>query len=199
MISVRSEVQVLPGPPFYGSCAAWLSRKRARRPFGLAMPLASFSDLSIVCERPAGPQARTRAANFFASGLPARGIRWGRSSVGRAVALQASGRRFDPVRLHQNFGSPNAFIDGSGKPDPAAGSTIFMAHAPHGYSRKRARRPFGLAMPSASREPVHTKQSFAFWICHAMRVDEVKCGFQDIVKRKHIRMIPGRGMAAMSS
>jgi len=74
-----------------------------------------------------------------------------------------------------------------------------MAHAPHGYSRKRARRPFGLAMPSASREPVHTKQSFAFWICHAMRVDEVKCGFQDIVKRKHIRMIPGRGMAAMSS
>ena len=25
---------------------------------------------------------------------------WGRSSVGRAVALQASGRRFDPVRLH---------------------------------------------------------------------------------------------------
>jgi hypothetical protein len=27
----------------------------------------------------------------------------GRSSVGRAVALQASGRRFDPVRLHQFF------------------------------------------------------------------------------------------------
>ena len=103
MISVRSEVQVLPGPPFYGSCAARLSRKRARRPFGLAMPSASFADLSIVCERPAGPQARTRAANFFASGLPARGIKWGRSSVGRAVALQASGRRFDPVRLHQKI------------------------------------------------------------------------------------------------
>ena len=26
---------------------------------------------------------------------------WGCSSVGRAVALQASGRRFDPVQLHQ--------------------------------------------------------------------------------------------------
>jgi hypothetical protein len=36
----------------------------------------------------------------------------GRSSVGRAVALQASGRRFDPVRLHQSFGlvSPAGFI-----------------------------------------------------------------------------------------
>ena len=29
-------------------------------------------------------------------------IKWGCSSVGRAGALQASGRRFDPVQLHQN-------------------------------------------------------------------------------------------------
>jgi hypothetical protein len=29
---------------------------------------------------------------------------WGHSSVGRAVALQASGRRFDPVWLH-HFGA----------------------------------------------------------------------------------------------
>ena len=28
---------------------------------------------------------------------------WGRSSAGRAPALQAGGRRFDPVRLHQAF------------------------------------------------------------------------------------------------
>ena len=32
--------------------------------------------------------------------LPGPPVR-GRSSVGRAVALQAIGRRFDPVRLHQ--------------------------------------------------------------------------------------------------
>ena len=35
--------------------------------------------------------------------------RWGRSSVGRAVALQASGRRFDPVRLHHSFGMASPF------------------------------------------------------------------------------------------
>jgi hypothetical protein len=28
---------------------------------------------------------------------------WGHSSVGRAPALQAGGRRFDPVWLHQHF------------------------------------------------------------------------------------------------
>jgi hypothetical protein len=32
-----------------------------------------------------------------------------------------------------------------------------------------------------------------------MRVGEGKCGFQDIVKRKHIRMIPGLMKAAMLS
>jgi hypothetical protein len=39
----------------------------------------------------------------------------GRSSVGRAVALQASGRRFDPVRLHQRrfaLRSGNAGLSG---------------------------------------------------------------------------------------
>ena len=30
---------------------------------------------------------------------------WGRSSVGRAPALQAGGHRFEPVRLHQGGGS----------------------------------------------------------------------------------------------
>ena len=33
----------------------------------------------------------------------------GRSSVGRAVALQASGRRFDPVRLHHYSGNRKKF------------------------------------------------------------------------------------------
>jgi hypothetical protein len=32
-----------------------------------------------------------------------------------------------------------------------------------------------------------------------MRVGEGECGFQDIVKRKHIRMIPGLMKAAMLS
>ena len=52
MISVRSKVQIFPGPPFSRG-AIWFPWKR------------------------------------------------GHSSVGRAVALQASGRRFDPVWLHQ--------------------------------------------------------------------------------------------------
>jgi hypothetical protein len=30
---------------------------------------------------------------------------WGLSSAGRAVALQASGHRFDPDRLHHSFGA----------------------------------------------------------------------------------------------
>ena len=67
MISVRSEVQILPGPPSS-------DRRRAE-----------------------GSQGRPAAAPYGASQNPKRG----HSSVGRAVALQASGRRFDPVWLHQ--------------------------------------------------------------------------------------------------
>ncbi len=55
MISVGSEVQVLPGPP------------------------------SVVSYQ--SPVVRS--------------VRRGRSSIGRAPALQAGGRRFDSVRLHQ--------------------------------------------------------------------------------------------------
>jgi len=43
------------------------------------------------------------------------------------------------------------------------------------------------------------KPSFAFIIRHAMRVDADDGGFQDIVKRKHIRMIPDQMKAAMLS
>ena len=68
MISVRSEVQILPGPPVI-ECE--LSNRRFARPTG-------------------------RRAQWRAT-YPKRG----HSSVGRAVALQASGRRFDPVWLHQ--------------------------------------------------------------------------------------------------
>jgi hypothetical protein len=61
LISVRSEVQIFPGPPTL--------RARAR------------------CREGDGPSD------------------WGRSSAGRAPALQAGGHRFDPVRLHQLPGS----------------------------------------------------------------------------------------------
>ena len=74
MISVRSEVQILPGPP--SSC--------------VPRHLAGSSSLL-------GSQGRPAAAPNGASLYPKRG----HSSVGRAVALQASGRRFDPVWLHQ--------------------------------------------------------------------------------------------------
>ena len=32
---------------------------------------------------------------------------WGRSSVGRAPAWHAGGRRFEPDRLHHSFGAPD--------------------------------------------------------------------------------------------
>ena len=72
MISVRSEVQILPGPP--GSIGHELQGSPGRP---AAAPHGAFS--------------------------PKRGL----SSVGRAVALQASGRRFDPDRLHQHLVGPS--------------------------------------------------------------------------------------------
>ena len=68
MISVRSEVQILPGPPSFARRIGRQVRK---------------------ADRPLRPVARDPLT------------KWGHSSVGRAVALQASGRRFDPVWLHQ--------------------------------------------------------------------------------------------------
>jgi hypothetical protein len=40
------------------------------------------------------------------------GSTWGHSSVGRAPALQAGGRRFDPVCLHQFAGVDNETSSG---------------------------------------------------------------------------------------
>ena len=77
MISVRSEVQVLPGPPAFAAKAA--APKPARAKAGLAPQLR--------LGKPGGP-------------------RWGCSSVGRAPALQAGGHRFDPVQLHQGWAVP---------------------------------------------------------------------------------------------
>ena len=64
MISVGSEVQVLPGPP------SWSGWPRS------------------------GQEDQDPPEGFWPTWL------WGRSSAGRAPALQAGGRRFDPVRLH---------------------------------------------------------------------------------------------------
>ena len=43
-------------------------------------------------------------------GPPCLGPVWGRSSAGRAPALQAGGRRFDPVRLHQGVETTGRII-----------------------------------------------------------------------------------------
>ena len=64
MISVGSEVQILPGPP--------------------------VALIQLLGLRPAAP---AQAGPWF----------WGCSSAGRAPALQAGGRRFDPDHLHQPF------------------------------------------------------------------------------------------------
>ena len=69
MISVRSEVQVFPGPPEISGQNAQAAGGRAER---------GLSCLTSVCRR-------------------------GCSSAGRAPALQAGGRRFDPGQLHQNW------------------------------------------------------------------------------------------------
>jgi len=70
---------------------------------------------------------------------------------------------------------PNAFIDGSGKPDPSAGST----------------------KNSLSFEAVHRQQVSQIIASQSQKPAREICGFQDIVKRKHIRMIPDLMSAAM--
>src|SRR5690606_4705498 len=85
---VRSEVRVLPDPPFLRLASL---RKRSWAYAHYAFPrLASH-------ENPSMKAIRRRSA------LPCRRLfgHWGHSSAGRAPALQAGGRRFDPDWLHQ--------------------------------------------------------------------------------------------------
>jgi hypothetical protein len=80
LISVRSEVQIFPGPPAFARAA------------------------SEGCH--AGAQwakAGVFGASYGLAGQPASTGARGHSSVGRAPALQAGGRRFDPVWLHQTL------------------------------------------------------------------------------------------------
>ena len=50
------------------------------------------------------------------SPAPEANPRWGLSSAGRAVALQASGRRFDPDRLHQGWIRSESACDAFSRP-----------------------------------------------------------------------------------
>ena len=76
MISVRSEVQIFPGPPRRRTGIKRTQNRPVRRCAG-GLPGAGLCRLSSVL------------------------VDRGRSSAGRAPALQAGGHRFDPGRLHQ--------------------------------------------------------------------------------------------------
>ena len=94
MISVRSEVQIFPGPPVFTRAA---QRKTARRRLAKA-------GCAGCCElRPASQPTPTGR---------------GHSSVGRAPALQAGGRRFDPVWLHQPSWRNAAAVGGARRGPP---------------------------------------------------------------------------------
>ncbi len=132
MISVGSEVQILPGPPKMSSCIG--CRKSQHSSFVnadarhcLHGDVAQMEERlpcrrSLVRFRSSPPSARgfapgphQRPTAFGNQVLGSRGRlapcgsgrspvlpSWGRSSAGRAPALQAGGHRFDPDRLHQD-------------------------------------------------------------------------------------------------
>ena len=83
---MRSDVRVVPGPPFAHDDLFALQPPEppgSARPTGRRAPWRE-SLRARMC--PPAPEASPE---------------WGHSSAGRAVALQASGRRFDPDWLHQ--------------------------------------------------------------------------------------------------
>ena len=87
MISVRSEVQVFPGPPAFAREAKRRLPRRSRTAKAGWLPRATARQASQAAFN--GRSDRVRRCDR------------GHSSVGRAPALQAGGRRFDPVWLHQ--------------------------------------------------------------------------------------------------
>ena len=94
MISVRSEVQILPGPP------RLLRSKMSGRGSGCASNCESDTRAEKGSGAPAAAPAVARATADAATDFELRSKPWGCSSVGRAPALQAGGRRFDPDHLH---------------------------------------------------------------------------------------------------
>jgi hypothetical protein len=109
LISVRSEVQIFPGPPLL------LSAGRSVHLMGDGPARMTFPNVGLV---------RTSV--------------WGHSSAGRAPALQAGGRRFDPVWLHQSgSSSPQASRNpesNNPRAESSSGSNLF-APASHDADR----------------------------------------------------------------
>jgi hypothetical protein len=98
LISVGSEVQILPGPPPSSDCVIrWAVRVAVHLGFppGLSTWAVRSPDRERVLlrwrliVRPLGQTAGIRTMTLLR----------GRSSAGRAPALQAGGHRFDPGRL----------------------------------------------------------------------------------------------------
>ena len=107
---MRSEVQLLPGPPFAAQMVClWEERgiaaARVRACEGFAFVGAGNRAVEPTpirvrkAERPPPLMRRKPSLRMQAPALEAKQKR-GLSSAGRAVALQASGHRFDPDRLH---------------------------------------------------------------------------------------------------
>ena len=135
MISVRSEVQILPGPPLSAepkvvaasavsqdTAGAARLRKRLRprarcrevRRKRLRPRARCRGALSCAARLPQHPLDVADAAHPQAEGRRGRPSAWGCSSVGRAPALQAGGHRFDPVHLHHE---PHGFMACGGSRD----------------------------------------------------------------------------------
>ena len=99
----------------------------------------------------------------------------GRSSAGRAPALQAGGHRFDPVRLHQGFGLAVA-IGADGQRRMGSGEQT----AP--YCQRRHEIGFGL---SDARMTRRLSDGSEVWLCaHPMDAQELVL---DKVERGHGR------------
>jgi hypothetical protein len=144
LISVRSEVQILPGPPRPND-AQRRSCRRGRRNVscaesGLVQKEAPDKSAAPARHRVSGLEylawcfvlrgaalAVARAGAVAAKDFGRRGRPkpWGCSSVGRAPALQAGGHRFDSVHLHQRHERRKASFVSS-----AAGATLVAPRAP---------------------------------------------------------------------
>ncbi len=92
LISVGSEVQVLPGPFCFRPVAE--NKIRRRRPQGLRTCRSDLRRASVAARPTEG------AAPLFPIGCADLSKMRGLSSAGRAPALQAGGQRFESASLH---------------------------------------------------------------------------------------------------
>ena len=163
MISVRSEVQILPGPPVCARGANWSPRQRWRSHRGSG-PVQREAPVSAALLEPSGLSrlppstgsgATAGARQGFLGGAAAQKP-WGCSSVGRAPALQAGGHRFDSVHLHQ----PTLRSSGGWCPPKPAGrrrterpraASVGRPTAKAARCRKRLQQVTGLSPRDAAR------------------------------------------------